>query len=332
VASTNPGVRFYVRLLVLSTLLGSAAAAVDAQVPTIARSQFVYAHPALNQALSANCSLRVESLDDGWHWFPDQQLTHARALTRGAAVLALGEAAISIPVGNGADKLGAAQSGTALIDGYVPVPGKTEKVTLCQVDQNGDPIKDSNGNYVPGDNVTRFTQAILRFRLVTNFTVDPSAEPSAQAQREVRTVTTPEGGLVNVELSRYIFGWTLTGFGAFLRVGGGAGLNQITTTADQQTSYQGLLYASAQLSAQFPIVPDAINGKPASLVLSAEPFTRSLPDELRASFDNKKSFTGVALRAIALLADKVGVGVTYRAGYPKVPEETRWSIDVIYLR
>jgi hypothetical protein len=192
---------------------------------------------------------------------------------------------------------------------------------------------DGNNNPMPEPKpVDRYTDALVRIRLVTNFSVDPSAKTDAQTQREARTVTTPEGGLVNLELSRYLAGWRKTGFSAFLRLNGGAGLHQITTTTDATTSYQSLFYGGGQATVQVPVVPLAINGTPSSFLLSAEPFFRNLSADLRPLFGNKRSLFGTAWRIIGLLGDKAGVGVTYRSGRPNPPSSIRWSIEGIYLR
>lgn len=305
----------------------------SAQVPTITRGRFAVPVRDIPGAVDVpTCALSEEPLPDGSRFFPDQKLVHARNLTRGTNVRALGEAAITIPIGDGADALGAATAGTAFVDGHVPVPGRQEQVTLCKVDEDGRVITGPDGKPVNGVTVTRNTDALLRFRLITNFSVEPNVEDAVVSERNARTVVGQESGLVNLQLSRYLYGWQLTDFSFLVRASAGAGVHQLTDPGGEEPNYHTLFYGGAQFNFQVPIEALAVNGAPSSLLLAVEPFARSLPENLRPAFEGESVLYGTIFRGMVLVGDRVGIGVTYRNTAPAVPEAARISIDLVYLR
>jgi len=267
-------------------------------------------------------------------WFPDRTMAMAGYLTNNRAFQALSGEDISIPIGKNADALGTATAGTAAVDGHIPT-AKTETVTLCARDTDGNYLQDAAGNYVPETKMTtRYINTIVRLRLVTNFSIEPAKDENS-TKRDIRSVTTPEGGLANLEFSRYIYAYAENGFSFFTRVMGGVGAHQITGLGNQpaaEVTYRALGYLAGQIQGRLPIVSSGDKAPPVQLVISAEPFYRGLPDELRPTFNGKTRLFGAAGRLYFLFSNRAGLGLTYRVTNPGLPPANRFSIDVIVLR
>ena len=271
------------------------------------------------------CETRTKTPPEGRSWWPDRDLRVARGLTRGADAQALGEASVALPIGKGVDPLRSTMAGTTLIDGHVAKPGHQEIINLCKVDQNGEVIKNDAGVAIIDRVDTMATANLVRIRVLTNLSLEPVSKDEASA---TKTLSSAEGGVLNVQLSRFIWGWRRDSWSAFVRASVGTGLYQIT---GDEIVYRALPYSTAQGLLSIPITGPKTDHD-FTLIGSIDPFIRKLPDGLGDTFSGKKSIAGIQYRLALIALDKAGVGINYRTANVTLPKDGRLSIEVIYLK
>jgi hypothetical protein len=330
-------------LALIAILVGSVPLAASAQLPTLVRTGGLSSRRLLLAAAPKNCTLPSSTLPTGVSWFPDKTFETARLLASGSSVRAFSEVALSLPFSGGQKALSAASAAVTLFDGHLPIANSRDTFVRCRVDEAGEPLRDANGSELSYQ-TEEWTKNAARIRITSSLPLSPVAGDTSRAQRAVRNVIDPAGGLVTLELSRYVFlATSADGFLASARAYVGTGLFQFpvvgrdSTTTNSPTAdsvrYSGLAHVGAQLTLLAPLAPIAGLGA-SSLALSVEPILRRAPVSLGSPLDSTDSpwRRAVAVRAMLLTGDRSAVVVTRRYLHGSGELAPAWSVELVLLR